>query len=436
MTVPIGYRTEVYLTIGGGKNIGNLFEKFEWISFTNGGYIIKGRCIDSYYKILRNIATDFYLQEGRKTPTRVVFEITHPGVPGENSTGKHVAYMTEMAAKGLPTSGYIEFIAVDPPSYWLNAGDSAGSVYEGRVDEVIKEVCKKYFVTPNTRDSGEVQVSKTKGSSKTKWWMMRQDPKTFIASLLEWSSGITEQGTNWIVSSGGSIDSKPTIYIKEQAARSPVFLGEYFVNTTSPGATDVIDFEVLADNFISVFQKQIITSGLSTISEKYLDRKSVNPKSTQESVIVNDEKTGQKKKTKIGPEQGFAKPRDVPGAVEKPYEWSSSWPSVPEIYSDASIGLNYGEYIDGKARKTFLDMLNLVMRIRLRCNGIPNRKLADSHNLGVSKIKVICRDPDHKIYFIDGDWLIYGFHHIVTRGAWTTDLYCARLDHDSNAKEV
>jgi len=46
------------------------------------------------------------------------------------------------------------------------------------------------------------------------------------------------------------------------------------------------------------------------------------------------------------------------------------------------------------------------------------------------------RDADNSPYFLDGDWLVYGFHHIVTRGHWYTDVFCARLDYDSSAVKV
>jgi hypothetical protein len=56
--------------------------------------------------------------------------------------------------------------------------------------------------------------------------------------------------------------------------------------------------------------------------------------------------------------------------------------------------------------------------------------------LGVSKLKILWKDPDDKDYFLDGDWLVYGFHHIVTPGHWYTDVYCARLDYDALGKPI
>jgi hypothetical protein len=81
-------------------------------------------------------------------------------------------------------------------------------------------------------------------------------------------------------------------------------------------------------------------------------------------------------------------------------------------------------------------MLNLVMRIKIRCTGVGKKSLANSHNLGVSKLKILWKDPDDKDYFLDGDWLVYGFHHIVTPGHWYTDIYCARPDFDALGQPI
>ena len=110
------------------------------------------------------------------------------------------------------------------------------------------------------------------------------------------------------------------------------------------------------------------------------------------------------------------------------------YPFKEELCRD--IGKRYDEYIDGRSRGMFLNMLNLVMRCKFRTTGIGKKDLANSHNLGVSKIKVLWRDVDNVPYLLDGDWLVYGFHHIMTVGHWYTDLYCARLDYNASAQKV
>ena len=434
----ISHNPQLYLTIGQdgaeGPDVGFMFEKFEWKSFTNGGYIIRARLRDPYWNILKNIATKFYLDKGRRKQTKVFYELIWPGL---ESTGKHLAYMTDMDARGINAGGFLEFVAVDPPSYWLNAGDSSGRVYKGKASQVIKKVIEDYFVKPN--GSGKVEVSDTVDSEQNLWYMMRMDPKTFIASILDWSSSLTVKKTNWIVSSDGAVDrGEPTIWVKEQAMRESINYGVYVLDVKTPSSNDIANFEFLSDNFISVFQKQLITQGLSAVSGKYFDRRTDTPPHTgQDSqcvVHVHDENTSNKKNVSIDSTRGFAKPRDNP-SDEKPHEWSTSIASIPQDNA-GNIGVPYSKYIDGRSRQQFLNMLNLVMRLKIRVFGETMRELANSHNLGVSRLKVAWIDADDAPYFLDGDWLVYGFHHIVTRGTWYTDIYCVRLDYDAEAEKL
>lgn len=428
---PISHHPQLYISIADGPDVGDMFTKFIWRAFTNGGYSIRATLEDPYWKILKNLAIRGYLKKGRKEPTKVLWRISWPG---NEDTGLHLAYMTDLDAHGIQSGGRLEFIAVDPPSYWLNAGDSAGKAYTGSVKKVILDVSKEYFEGPNSSFGGGVtEVSETLDNVDNTWWMMRQDPKSFIGSLMEWSASITSKRTNWIVSSSGVIeDGAPSLWIKEQAERETKHYGVFVVDTNVPSSQDALNFEFLADNYISVFQKQLITQGISAVSERFLDRR-LDP--SRQVVHVYDERTPNKKNVKIDMKKGFKKPGSSPGAVENPYEWSTSIAMVPE-FSAGDLGITYDKYIDGRARGMFLDMLNLVMRIKLRITGEPNRDLAKAHNLGVSKIKIVWVDADNEAYFLDGDWLVYGFEHYVSRKIWYTDVYCARLDYDATAQKV
>lgn len=428
----ITHKPEIYLKIEDGPDIGHLFDKFEWKSFTNGGYIIRAKVVDAHWNIIRDLATKFYLNKGRRQPTPVIYEIKY--ADSDFKTGKHLAYITDLDTKGVNFGGVLDFVAVDPPSYWLNAGDSSGKVYKGKVGGkkgVIYQTIEKYFIIPNGK--GKAEVSETKGDDEENWWMMRMDPKTFISSLIDWSASITNKKTNWIVSSDGNVElGEPEIFIKEQGDKKSEDYGMYVLDSKSPAANDSLNFEFLSDNFISVFQKQLITHGISAISGLYLDRKfDINRKK----VHVYDENTDQKKNVDIDAERGFAKPSTNTGSPEAPHEWSTAVMAIPE-FNAGDLGLKYSDYIDGRARGLFLNMLNLVMRIKLRVLGEWSNKLASSHNLGVSKLKIAWIDADNKVYFLEGDWLVYGFHHVVRPGDWTTDLYCARLDWDSSAQKV
>ncbi len=419
---------KIYLTLADGQNIEALVIKFEWKSFTNGGYIIKARCMDNYWTILQKFATDTYLKDGRKGPTKVVWELSWEGV---GSTGKHTGFMTNLHAvgdTGVQSGGSLDFIAVDPPTYWLNAGDSAGKAYVGNVSSVIKQVCNDYFVNPNGK--GDVRVSDTDDDKKGVWHMMRMSPKTFVNSLLNWSSSLSDDKTNWIVSSSGPENSNPELWILRQAEKDSKNYGTYIFNTNTPGANDIIEFELMTDNFISVYQKQLITSGLSSVSERYFDR--VMDKD-RKIVHVYDENTSKKKMTQTTAKTSFTKPSGVasPGS---PHEWSTSVMSVPQ-HSGGDIGVSFDKYIDGTARQQFLNMLGGVMKLRIRVFGEFNPDLAVCHHLGVSKLKIIWKSLDDQ-YFLDGDWMVYGFYHNWSISLWYTDIYCYRIDYNASAQVV
>ena len=107
----------------------------------------------------------------------------------------------------------------------------------------------------------------------------------------------------------------------------------------------------------------------------------------REIVHVYDKRTSQKVNAKIEAVEGFAKPTNPPGAVEKPHEWSTSISMIPE-FQMGELGITYDKYIDGKARGLFMNMLNLVMKIKFRCTGLASKDLANCHNLGTSYIKI------------------------------------------------
>ncbi len=188
------------------------------------------------------------------------------------------------------------------------------------------------------------------------------------------------------------------------------------------------------NNYVSVFNKQLITSGISSTTGRYFDRKMDRARKI---VHVYDENTSNKKNVDIDKNHGFTKPQNTP-SPEPPDDWSTAIIAVPQLNA-GELGIPYKDYIDGRARNDFVNMLNMVMRLKIRVVGEPSHDLADSHNLGTSKLKIAWKVADldgDDSYFLDGDWLVYGFQHIVTREKWYTDIYCSRLDWDASAKKV
>lgn len=397
----------VSLTIADGKDIGPNFTKFEWVSFANGGYIIRARVSDPFFNYLRDVAIRGYLKEGREIETPVKFKIKQ----GDGaSTTERLAFMTDLQAHGVNEGGEIEFVAIDPPSFYLNEGTADGRVYTGRVSDVIRQVVNDF--APNI----DVEITTTTDNKKNKWWMMRQDPHTFIRSLLDWSASITPKRTGWVVA---SVDKK--IVIKEQADLQTKDFGIYYINRKDKGAADALQFDMLADNFVSPLQTKLITSGISAISGEYLD-KIIDSK--EQKVIVKDENTSEKANARnITPKQAFAKPHK---------KWATSVMAIPE-HSAGDVGPQYSKYIDGRARGMFMNMLNLVMRVRVRITGEP--ALDNSSLLGISAVTLTWQDIDGQPYFLSGRWMLYGFHHTVTKENWYTDMYLSRLDYDADANK-
>jgi hypothetical protein len=395
------------ISIAGGADIGQNLTKFEWASFVNGGYIIRAKVSDPFFNYLKNLAVKGYLKEGRSKETPVKFKIAWSG---GNETKQRLAFMTDLQAHGFNEGGEIEFVAIDPPSFYLNEGTADGRVYEGRISDVIRQVVQEY--APGIK----VDVTKTLDNETNKWWMMRQDPHTFIRSLLDHAAGVTPKRTSWIVS---SVDEE--INIKEQADLIGQDFGIYYINRHGDAPGDALQFDMLADNFVSPLQTKLITSGISAISGEYLDKIT---DSGQNKVFVKDENTSNKVNTNITPKQGFAKPNK---------KWATSVMAIPE-HSAGDLGIQYSKYIDGRARGLFMNMLNLVMRVRVRVTGEP--LLHDSSDLGVSTVTLTWQDIDGEPYFLSGRWLIYGFHHTVTHEHWFTDLYLARLDYNADSKKV
>lgn len=397
----------IELSIADGPDIGFNIQKFEWASFVNGGYIVRGRVYDPYFNILKNLATKGYLKEGRNKETKVKFKLKWSE---GDETKERIAFMTTMNASGKNESGEIEFIAIDPPSFYLNEGTADGKFYKGNVTQVIRQVVSEF--APNVK----LEITETDDNKENIWYMMRQDPKTFIRSLLDWSASVTPKKTHWVVA---SVDEK--IIIKEESELESKDFGVYHVNRNGTTGKDALYYELLADNFISPLQTKLITSGISAISGEFLDKIS---DTGEQKVIVKDENTPNKVNVNITQAQGFKKPDK---------KWATVVMAIPE-HNAGEVGIQYSKYIDGRARGLFLNMLNLVMRMRLRVTG--EHMFHDSSELGVAKCTVSWKDIDEEPYFLAGKWLIYGFHHIMTVANWTTDIYMARLDFDASAKKV
>ena len=347
-----------------------------------------------------------------------------------------------------PFSGAFEFIAVDPISYYINSGDASGEAYEGKIggkDGVIHQVIDKY-VTDDLKHLGlnlEIRVGDTDDQSNI-YHQMRMDPKTFISSMLDWSSSFTKNKTHWIVANGQDDEdpNKLKIQIEESSVpdlgwpknitddnnvvdNKPMVL-RYGGPEQNP-MSDVFRWEFLADGFISALSTKMVTSGMSAVSGEYLDR--IIDEETELSVFVKDDNTENKVNPNINSEQGFSRPK------KQKRGWTHIR-SIPE-HNAGDVGIKYNEYLDGRARHSYLSMLNMLMRLRVTVRGQP--RLFESSELGRVKIRMkwlkLEPDGDSQTRFLDGDWILYGWHHkLKPDGSWVTDVYLSRLDWDAAAK--
>lgn len=391
-----------------GEEVGTTqFVNFTWKAFVNGGYVVRGKLIDPYLHLFQRLVKQGHLPQARRNPLVVEFKIGW-GYPNEE-TPLVQAIVTDLEVEGTADWAAFDFVAIDPPSWYLNAGDGSGKVYRGKVSEVIQQVVAEYA------PSISLEITQTRDDPNGTWAMMRQDPKTFIKSLLDWSSSLTPKKTHWMVASR---DDK--LLIKEQAD----FLanGEFLDDlraTIGNKQNDLLGFQLLSNNSVTLVQTRLLTQGISAISGKYIDRRT-----ERDRVEIRDDNTANKVNANIDSQRGYAKPNE---------DWSTNIISVPEL-NGGELGVQYIDYVDGRARNLYLSMLPMVMRMRCRIPG--NWKFHDGTKLGVSTIQLTWKDNNNADFFLGGKWLVYGWEHNADRGRWTTDLYLYRIDHDAAARKV
>jgi len=441
-------------------NVGYYFSKCEFKAMVNGGYTIKLILYDAGFVLHSEMIKKGYFTEARSHAILLKFQIFWGDPRADTWQGDTTGQVAVTAAelelneRGRKTleqqaiiismkaygenddRSHIEFIAIDPAAFYLNMGDGSGAAFYGRVDKVIQDVVRKYYPLCFRLDISETS------DHKTIWYMMRQDPKTFLSSLIDWSSSITEKKTHWIIAPDGF-----DLDIKEQAAYISEQRADY---TYSPSrevrASDILEFDVLAENALASIETKIITQGMSAVSGEYLDR--ITDKK-EEYLFVKDSTTPNKLIPKVGGRSSFKKP--VEGAP--PVVGWTSVNSIPE-FNAGDMGLNYRNYIDGRARGLYLNLAQATFRARIVVNG--HGEWNSNKGLGVDTIVIrwsqvaqkftqadpeaiandLKKDAAETEWWMTGNWMVYGFHHKVTRGSWTTDLYITRYDFEATGLPV
>ena len=422
----------VEFRVGDGEDLSRAVYHLQWESFVNRGYTIKVVVLDPNYNLLKSTVNGSggdvnqikYLKEGRKKIVTVRFKLKK----GDQETEEQVAYLTDMQSTGVGVGARTIFIGIDPLSFLLSRGKSKGNYYDGSVSDVIKQVVTEYSSQPNG-PGATVNVSKTEDNDKNRWFTYRQDPKTFIKSLLDWSSSVTKGKSRWIVSSGWDAENdRPKINIKEEVELDRKQIGTYTIFTNDQNPRQFKDWFLSMNNFTSAFQTRMTTSGISSVSGRYIDQISLKDKST-----VDDETTGSKlnvdygnKELGAGSDKAFTKPDDV--------DWGTYVTAIPE-QNDGGVGKNYEDYIDGRARQKFMNLLGVSMNLMVDVIGEP--RLFNSEQLGAIWCVLKWMDADADFYFLHGKWLINGFQHYYNRDdGWRTKIMLYRIDWNANATKI
>ena len=409
-----------------GGNPGNFYR---WLTFTcwvNNGYTLRCRLHDNNRSILNKwMIKQKYFKEVRKAPSHVKFQILAgpDGKYPDSATKQGDAIITSFKSVTTSDSNWandVEFEAISPPDWYLWNGAAAGKLYTGKVSDVIKQCCEEYLKPGGI----SVQVSKTTDSEQGQWWMMRQDPHTFISSLMDWSSSITSKRTNWLVEVQ---DEGQTLKIYELAESESKNRGVYRLGPQG----SVVGLEILGDNAFSLSSTKLVTAGLSSISGTYYDKKTDK---AEEQVYAKDKTTPGKKFANVDGDD--TKSYDPPPDSEPPDSKVAGYTAIHAIpeFNAGELGVHYQDFIDGCARNIYLQNLALLHRIRVTVIG--TGEYSDGVNLGSDTIYIIAKDSQDDAVYLEGFWLLQGFQHRVSKDRWYVDLYCTRNDVMAQADYV
>lgn len=458
MTTPAGLAPIVRFIIqdpsGRLVELGDKFHYFEWSSFINGGYNVRMSLYDHLYNRIHELASSFYLRHSRGAPLQAAFQIGWGNTTsGTLFTSKLTSFITQIAATGEGNAGEFCIESIDPASYILSSGKADGGAKKGNLSSVIRDIIN-IAVEDNTAGlidfvTGKrfkliTDITETLDNKNGIWYPMNMEPITFIKSSLEWSPSITSYKSMWIIASGTATNndasrdttengkiSLPAIYIKqwpEMYAISPKKdLGILNFNTNTPNKNDILNINFIGNNFISTSSIELRTSGISAVTGAVYDARTSN------STIVNDENTPNKLKPRdLDENLSYTKPTASKG-IKLINRGVTNISPIPEM-NGGDLGINYGNYIDGRARQQYLQLINGVMRIKVRLIGW--HYIDDSRMLGTATVNLNWKDSSGDPYFLSGKWILYGFKHIISRDNWFTDLYLSRIDHNSIAIET
>jgi hypothetical protein len=328
-------------------------------AMANGGYTIRGRFADLNFNLYNKLIEEGYFKNARQKPMKVQFRCKwdfNAKTP-ESSTKLIIAFLisVETVQPEADDRNLIEFVAIDPPSWYLNAGDASGKCYTGNIGSVMQQVVKDYSPTLSSGSGRlELDIATTTDSKQGKWWLMRQDPKSFLSSLFDWSSAVTPTKTQWVFAPNNyKLTIKPQGLLSSTQRR-------YYSYHKNKDNDPIKSFKLLTDNALSAVQTKLITQGLSTISGQYLDYQTA-----KNDVQVYDDNTENKKVANVLKGRSFQKPPEG----SPPNVGYTSVMTIPEVGSAGDLGLPYKDYIDGRPRAMYLNLVNNLMKAKITLIG-------------------------------------------------------------------
>jgi hypothetical protein len=402
--------------------------RVDFKGIANGGYMFSAQLYDPALSFFDDLVKKSYFEAAMKSPQWVKFQLASyaEGQHPESATKQQYGIILSMRSimdSGIPL---LEMIAVDPITHALTMGDSSGGAYKGTIDKVITQVINDYGNVVDGKPP-TIDVAKFAGSEDMAWHMHRQDPKSFITSLLEWSSGLTESKTQLLIGIDGN-----NLSIKEQAKMQEKRRGYYTKFGTAED--NILEHKIIANSFISAVQTKMTTNGASSANGFYIDHKA---DAAENFAVVSDRTTQNKYVPRISSEKGFSKAASYPGST-RPYAGSSAVSAIPELLSTGEFGVPYQNYIDGRARNQYYNLSNNGLQMLLTVFG--HGEYSDTIGLGADTVFVelqnISKTYERSHFWSTGCWIVRGFHHRLTKSLWTTDLLLTRLEYDATGRKV
>jgi len=425
---------EFRITAGSSdKEIGYYCSKFEWVSFVNGGNRITASFKDTHQNILDEKMIKELLKHA-KTEKGIDVEARiwqHYERKRGKKTAKRKLKVLSLNSNllGSITEATLELVCIDAASWLLNRGKCDGHAYKGSIggdDGVIAQIANKY----SAPEKLNIKIDKTKDDKNNWWWDMRLDPKTVISSLIEWSASITDQETPMVIQcqdfefkckEWSNLPPTKTNGKKFSVAHRKGHIQEW---------TDRGELQILSNNLLSPAATRLYTGSISATTGLYVDKgnsKESGGVLTPKQTYVNDKLSPNKLGPNIKADQGYSKPVGESATFIEP---------VPE-HNNGDVGVLYQDYSVGRARNWFMKTIYTTMRVKLTIEP-GDTDFDDAFACGRDRIflEVITLDKDFKPYYINGNWMLYGFRHMCDWEHWKTELLLCRIEHDAAKKSI